>query len=636
MTPTRRNGCLAILLVGACGIDSRAQSTAAATPLREPGFGRVTALDGSPWAGAVVHLLHRPHSEVLDESVADRITTTTDARGRFRADLLPVSQYLVWAHEPLDADPDREATRVTAFVTDGRARTPIFLTETAPVIRRRFRLATDDGSWDDTKPRVFAWSGGPERPVWRVADTRWLEAIDGVFELPPWPDEAVPIAVYGRGWQLWSSDLATRGSDDEAGQVTTLQLPPLQRRQVVVGEAKGGTPLADVEILDARRVPGTLPVRSDARGGFEIARASASEDFPLLLTHAHLRSPEHFERALSDRTLSKQAAAGNSRIELERAAPLKGRLLLGGVPVADSLVLLEARDGLPGKAFVVGAPRTVRTDAEGRFRLPIPDRSFPLRVTWIPSPAERALLVEAWRANHADESDPPPTSPLVVLREAVEPLTADETLEFDLLDLRHLDLTLRGSDDLPATTGARLLLFPPLTNPQAWRFPLELTTDRRGRVRMLRHGSFDDLQLIAVAGSQALATSLVPLANRDDQLLRFDPRQVVTVRVLDAEGRPWSDAVLLAANSEGAGAGLQAACGTALWFHAARLRSLLQHGSRTAEDGTLHLLVTAPPEALELQLRSADGAVRVKQILKLPAEAAGPIRLEARFEPARD
>ena len=140
--------------------------------------------------------------------------------------------------------------------------------------------------------------------------------------------------------------------------------------------------------------------------------------------------------------------------------------------------------------------------------------------------------------------------------------------------------------------------------------------------------------MIAVAGPQPLATRLSPAANRDDLVLHFDPRQVVTVRLLDDEGRPWSDAALLAPNLKG-GDGLKAPCGTVLWFHAARIRELLQHGARSAADGTLRLLCNELPQSIDLQLRSADGTMQGSALVTIPADVEGALRLEAAVAPRR-
>lgn len=169
---------------------------AAAQSEREPLRGTATLADGTPWAGATVHLLTRPIANSERIGKPDQRTATTDARGRFRASLLVGRSYVAWATEELDGGSVRisEAReRVLAGqplqLAANSERRPVRLTfEGLDVWRQQGRVSAS--CFSTTLP-VIATTTALEGDDWRVpvlpGRIGYLELrCDGV-PLLPWP-----------------------------------------------------------------------------------------------------------------------------------------------------------------------------------------------------------------------------------------------------------------------------------------------------------------------------------------------------------------------------------------------------------------------------------------------------------------
>ncbi|MGK0205624.1 MAG: hypothetical protein ACI9S9_004715, partial [Planctomycetota bacterium] len=87
---------------------------------REPIRGSAERLDGSPWAGATVHLLSRPLPNDARFGSPDEIVAVADQKGRFTVKLLAGRQYLAWGIEQLAEHRYRSSHAVERVIAGGR------------------------------------------------------------------------------------------------------------------------------------------------------------------------------------------------------------------------------------------------------------------------------------------------------------------------------------------------------------------------------------------------------------------------------------------------------------------------------------------------------------------------------------
>ena len=85
-------GALSILLAASVP----AQAARADLP-RGKALGELRNKDGKPWVGVKVFLVSWPVPDNLRIGSPDTVTTRTDERGRFRAQIIEGRAYMVWA-----------------------------------------------------------------------------------------------------------------------------------------------------------------------------------------------------------------------------------------------------------------------------------------------------------------------------------------------------------------------------------------------------------------------------------------------------------------------------------------------------------------------------------------------------------
>jgi hypothetical protein len=205
---------------------------ASAQAPRQPAFGTVADIVGKPVAGAEVVLWWTPFSEPLGPAT-DRVTATTDARGRFTAQLLPQRAYSAFARGRVLPD----GSTVLSFVREGvAAHAEVTLALTIAVPPRTARLRGAE-AWAAEGPlRLAALPTAAN--VLRVD----LPLVDGRAALPPLPSLGGVVVFDAQGEPL-RCQLQNAATDE-----VQVDLPPPYVQRVRVLD-EHGAPVAGAELL---------------------------------------------------------------------------------------------------------------------------------------------------------------------------------------------------------------------------------------------------------------------------------------------------------------------------------------------------------------------------------------------------
>jgi hypothetical protein len=197
---------------------------------RQPVVGTVSDAASKPVAGAEVLLWWTPYGELLGPET-DRVTATTDARGRFVADLLPQRGYSAFAR--------RAVTDGKAMVSPVReciaSHANVALALTVPASPRKLGLTGAD-AWHSEGPlRVVAL------PIAENALCVDVPVVGSTACIPPLPPVGGIVVLDAHGQPLWK----LYGYDTSSLQ---LELPPPRALKVRVLD-KGEAPVAGAELL---------------------------------------------------------------------------------------------------------------------------------------------------------------------------------------------------------------------------------------------------------------------------------------------------------------------------------------------------------------------------------------------------
>ncbi len=525
-------------------------------PLREPGFGIVRTLDGSPWAGAEVHFLHRPHADVFDESVADRLVATTDERGRFRVDLLGNASYGVWARAP-EADATGRV-RITGRVIDATARTPVQLQEVEAVHDRRLRLDVD-ASWKDAPPlRVVVSSRGQPG---EVTERRRLEPDDeGCYPLPLWWDAWQQVDVFSGGWlirRLWLGPRLPESQDPDDTRDPRLWIRSVPRRWTRTVELVGPDGRTPVVGAVARLAPAPAGIewpRSDARGRFEVAACDDPDMGKREIATYVVQADGYAERSFVTLHCSKDVVPSIQR-QCMPGFMVLGALLLDGRPLAGIPIAIQAEvEQEVFRQWNQVPDRVVHTDDEGRFHIAGRSVAAGYRLVAVLDPARTAELASCIAERLAFAGKSPlgtPLSSVVILD--TQPIAADgenrpRAVALDLAQLDCFELEFQTADREPA--AAMPMLVAGIASGSASRMAerrmarigvaTRYWTDRRGRVGLVAHGAENLVAVLGIPG-QGLGWARLPAAGTE-LTIPVERRNSLQIEVVDGNGRPVAGA----------------------------------------------------------------------------------------------
>jgi len=328
-------------------------------------FGEVTDSAGDPWVGVTVHLVARPLPDV-NLGTGDRLTATTDERGRFRADAIHGWRYHVWA----EAAPDGDGVYRRSPVATGRVGAPLELRE-GPSSCLRIVEVSNTEPW--AEDGAFTWEiEGHAGCVLRQGDL----AADGTIPVPPMPGGHATVRVRsGRGVVVGTQrvDLSRQGE-------VQMRLNEARLVQVRMYEEGMKKPLKVGEVVVADDWQRQVLAELDEKGRAEFRVPVASTDQDVQSWSYRIRAPGFCagfmaapQMAYDDADAKRVLEAGGVVMHggLSKGTRVKGRLLLpGGEPLVGATLMMEceAHGQVEESHFYGGDSRWLATtDAEGRF-----------------------------------------------------------------------------------------------------------------------------------------------------------------------------------------------------------------------------------------------------------------------------
>lgn len=599
---------------------------------RAKAFGIVRAIDGRPWPGATVHLLSRTVPSTEGAGGVDEVVVRSDARGRFRANVLTGRPYTVWAR----GEPREGRYPVTNVVENVFPSVPVVLRgkSLVPVLRLAV-LGLD------------AWrEGGPLR-CRLVAETANVVvrelALDehGVGVAPPLPLDTVVLEVLGAGdFPVAIRKLTLAG---EPGSTVSVSVPhPIEigflARDVATEKGLAGATLH-------RQVRGRLlPLGRTEQDGYARLTVPADLLTPPVVRELIVRrsgfGPGGVRRGPErKRNGSWPPIRGRAKVDvythLAAGKDARARFLLGPDRPAAALPLLIAGWGThfeeQSRRFSCTYNDVLHTDEQGRVTIPGAFATYPVVVHAVLTERHVAALPESWRQR---------LHPVVYHVLLPDGSARERTI--DLLQLCPVDVAVTAADGAPAAHAVVTVMLAGAGHtsflPNDRR---EVVADRAGRLRVLlppgderalslRHGdswTVGRLTVRRVAGDERPAQLRVRLR---------EPR-FVAGRVVDARDRPIAGVNLriypyyigkLSFPEEepapddttwkGRNAAVLGALRDPRWFYAFASRMGLNRQVRTDAQGRFRFVVPAAPmtyriygthgrHRIDLQIQVEDG-----------------------------
>lgn len=512
------------------------QDTSGSEPARDLGFGTIRTLDGKPWIGAKVTLVHNAHDAVDDPRTIDRIEVLTDEQGRYRTQLLVGCAYTVSALGDADAKGRFRRTDILRGVVARRA---VVLQEQEPGFIRYVRLDPHP-SWDGKEAltvRAGTQVFGPHPASW------WRESDQAFFATTPTPSGYGGFVVLVNGNRAHSA--STRSAEDSSGRSQDdpirFEIPERRvlRRRIL---GPDGSPVVGARTIFERSMGSKYAgTTSDSDGWIELVHASSSPDRDPY--------PDHIVIAEGLAEIDYDRVRNENEIHMQPGYAVVGRLTLGDEQVGRSPIVLDASMGDGSGTWFGVDSRSFETGPDGSFRILGRQDSYAYRLTAILDPDLRMRVSERLGAK-----DGRPLAPTAVLAVEARPKQkqGEQHLELgsiDLADLRPLDVDVTAEGGVPP--GSVLVTAIPVIRARFaavrgplrvadWPHePIRLRTGRRGRVRMLYRDTAPSTRwLLHVETAKGSGWTITDPRQGDRARIDIDPRTVVAFRLEDARGNP--------------------------------------------------------------------------------------------------
>lgn len=500
----------------------RAQSPGG--PSREPLRGSALLADQQPWAGAQVELWSRPLPGDDRFGDPDVVRAVSDAKGRFRVDLLPGRRYTAWASERLDAG----GFRVSHPLDEVRPGRPLDLIADEPRPPGTVRIAGLD---------PWRTLGAIECRLLSNTTTLIVATCpekDGQLQLPPFPGRQAGLEILcgGQPLRAWADELdLTRKTAHE------LRVPPPRPVRFQFTDAATGRPIAGASFTSGtfgqHDVVKDL-AQSDTDGiAVPLLPISAEREFAWVNWPALLQARGYAPQSWIDRLtvpMDHDAKAGPpvASIAMQPGREVHSRLCLDGAPCGGVALRLQSDVTSAGSphgswhqvSWVVG------TDAEGRFRADVDPRSVGVLT---------AVLDEATAAGLAQKAGRFPLNPQVLLAVVPPDQPAPLPREIDLAKLVLLDVQVKSPEGVPADSPLVGLIFVTGDLPTPL---LTAATDRSGRIRLLVPAAQEFW--LSAWSEEGFAVKPVPRADAAVRPVELSLQRVkaVTGVVQDSSGKP--------------------------------------------------------------------------------------------------
>ena len=511
---------------------------------RRPLLGTVVDADGKPLVGAEVVCAFAPPGAESGAPV-DVQRATTDARGRFRANVFGGTRYQVFAMGPAD---EQGARLATGFVV--AAAGPLLALRARhrqmPVTLQLVGLE----AWQDLAPfQIRVCLGGTQ------LDAPLLPVSDGTVSVPPQPRDRCNVDLIGSDKQVLLSRAITFVRAEHKVRVPAPQILPVH---VVDG---GGKPVAGAVVRE--RISGgwsstsnfgpSLPWRvlwrelgrTDEHGRLA-ARLPLAEPplqnkgyqqlFLLAEKPGHRSSHSGFtDQLFVDGVEIARDGVEELRFTLRADEPLRGRLQLAGQGVAAmpiAVVVAVRTDSLGGNGWLnEEVVRYTTTAADGSFTLRGLTNVQGATVNLDSSRLHERLVPEELRPSA-------PYSPVVLHRNKTP---IDKTLNVALNGLCPLELQLLDLTGGPAAGIDVLLLSENDDDVACDGWTPAATTDSAGRLSLLlQPGKW----LLFARTERGMVHQHLEVQGAEKLSLKVEPMPAMIGRVVDAEGKPVAGASL--------------------------------------------------------------------------------------------
>lgn len=484
---------------------------------RAAAAGSVASVAGAPLAAAEIRCVGAAPQTFEAFAPPDVVTGQSDAHGRFVVELLTDRVYSVSALGPADANGARQVSDIREGVAAGSVQRLQCVSKEVPAQLQVLGLE----AWGDAAPQRVRLRLDAVAASWREVAL----GADGTAVLPPLPSAAVRLVLPDRDGE----PLAAFTTRPVGGSCAVQLAPPVLRTLRVVGDDGKPVPGAMVAMqLD------DIPVgmggdwlgfgapfevlrqlgRTDADG---VLRARLPDQRGPMFASAEGRAGAWAgwlagRRIEADRMVDGDAAADEVRFVLPEAAPLRGRIVDGGVAVGDLGVQLACSCRLPsgpGVWYELSRQLQTRTAADGSFALPVPHSAAVMQLGLQARPGRPAPLLAMF--------DAVSKTPLVI----------------DLQALPVLRLQVLTADGGPAL-AARALLLPSRTDVDLGTVT-GLPLDRAGRLQLrLQPGRW--MLFASDRDGYVLRHLDVPADTGADLQLRLQPLARMRGHVRDAAG----------------------------------------------------------------------------------------------------
>ncbi|MGC6489067.1 MAG: carboxypeptidase-like regulatory domain-containing protein [Planctomycetota bacterium] len=553
--PSTRPGALAALAASLCLAAAAAQAGGAARGLR-PLLGKVVDAAGAPLIGAEVHVV-LPDVTAPGNRAASHAVVRTDARGRFRALVVPCTHHLIWA---VAAPAPARVCSTVRWVSSGQL-LELHADQERPVCR--VSVGGLD-AWRDLAPfRVRLAVQGVELP--------WTETALGDGDsctIPAPPRGRVQIDVLDKDGQPLAS-----GRSGDMGASAMVNVRPPQEIPVLAVDERGD-PIAGAAVrfrmaagysrnegftvsLPARRLWRALG-ETDERGRLTARIAASKNPFEDKRATTYVFVAEKAGRKLSYSGFwqgpfhdGRQVAAADCdelRFTLAAAAPRAGELrgsAAGGLAAQPALVRLGVRvEGKEGRGWLHEELMfPVVTDGDGGFELPNVNGKIDEVDLLLRGDAVRTRLTPEKLRRRV----PQRAVSLHGIREY-----RDQPLSFDLSALCSLELQVLDATGGPANDVELLVVSEEHgRHGDCDGWTTRATTDSAGRVALLlQPGKW----FVFGRNARDMIQLSVALDGDLQRELRLTPMPAMRGRVVDEDGAPVAGARMDCYSSSSTGA----------------------------------------------------------------------------------
>jgi hypothetical protein len=598
--------------------------------------GEVLGADGEPVADARVALVHRPIGWCAEYGDVDVARAVTDAKGRFRAEVLPARPYSAFATWQAGGAP--ATTAALEHVASGAF---VQLRQQREAVVAVTVQVDGLAAWADDGPLGF-------RVVPRIAHL-WpiplTPAADGTLALPTLPGTSALLEVAtAAGHTLFS----TWVGHDRARQV--VRLPPPVAIPLAIVDAATGAPVAGAEIalrsswlaygvavpwLDSVQYSREYwrPVgTTDAEGRATVRVPADAGPWPVQeRTHiAFAVRAASYATAFGGWTHDGAFWDGRSRAEnpnplriaLHAQRPLTGRVTLDGAAPAAGLPVVLWTDVVVGNENGGGgsswdAPvQLATTDAQGAFRFPAAasgTERFRVGVVLDAPAARQRLSVDG-------------LAPMLLAAPFGEPVPVGGRARVGARELgaaslgAEVPLVVRVVDATESPLRGVEVFLLPATGPSDG-IAIHNTTDGAGRCLLL--GAREGQHLVALA--PGVGSVIARVDGTKEQRIRIVPFAVAEGTVRRADGSPAGGAEVYSSGSRSRTVfGKTTPAELAVRAIAERLSDHVAR-CRCADDGRFRLpFVPMPGAALRVHAVAGDDAGRETATAWIESDPAAP------------